>query len=1381
LRPLEAEDAGIFYGREAPTIEVLDRLRGLSEAPPPRFFVVLGASGAGKSSFLRAGLVPRLRRDDRHFLPLPIVRPERAALAGETGFLRSLEAALRRAGLRRTRAEVRAAVEAGAHAVRALLDELTDRARAQVADDRDRSLPLRLVLPVDQGEELFLAEGADEARAFLGLIGELAAEPASNLIVLLAIRSDSFEHVQTAPALEGLPAHTVSLPPLPKGAYQTVIEGPAARLRETRRRLRIEPALTAALLADVEAGTGKDALPLLAFTLERLYLEQGGDGDLTLAEYQAIGGISGSIDAAVERALEAADRDPAVPRDRAARLALLRRSLIPWLAGIDPETGAPRRRVARLAEIPAEARPLVEHLIAARLLSTDFSEATRERTVEPAHEALLRQWGLLQGWLKEDFTALTTLEGVKRAARDWEANARHADWLAHSAGRREEAEALLRREDLGPSFDAADRAYLDACRAADTARRDRELEEARQLAEARRRVVRRTRIGLVAASVLAVVAVATTLVAYNAMHRARKAHQVTGTVLAQADFSEGSRLGSDGQAGAGLAYLARAMRGGSLPAAARAWNILVGGPWTRLAASPMRHENWVLAVSFSRDGTRIVTSARDRTARVWDVATGKPITEPMRHADSVQTAAFSPDGTRIVTGSYDHTARVWDAATGRPLTQPIRHKDSVGAVAFSADGTQIVTGSDDETARIWHAASGRPLTEPMRHADSVRTAAFSPDGARIVTGSRDGTARVWDAGTGRSLTPPMRHERGVQHAAFSADGTRIVTGSSDFTARVWIAATGIAVTDPIRHQGLVTTVAFSPDSTQILTGSWDQTARVWDAVSGRPIGKPMRHDGPIESAVFGPQGLRVLTASSDGTARVWSAETGMPVTEPMRHSGPVTAAVFSPDGARIATASYDGTARLWAGGGAVVTERMRHEGYVVTVAFSPDSTRIVTGATDRTARVWAADTGVLLTEPMRHGNIVGAVAFSPDGDRILTTSWDHTARIWSTATGKPLTKPMWHDDRVVAAAFSPDGTRIVTASLDRTARIWDAATGRPLVEPMRHAAPVRAVAFSPHGTRIVTGAEDRTARVWDVATGALLSEAMRHAGTVETVEFSPDGTRIVTGSSDRTARVWDATTGAPRTDPMRHAGGVVLAATFDRDGVRILTRASDHAVRVWSARSGMLLNKPIRHAARVEAAAFSPDGTRIVTGSSDHTAQVWATADGRAVTEPLAHGGPVETAIFSPDGTRVVTGSWDRTARVWDVPAAAPPPWAADLAEALGGYRLNDQSVIEPLPDRDTHEIDFQRRAAEMTGDDAWTLLLRWLFTRPDQRTISPLSKLTVGEFVSRRLAEGTEESLREALRADPFNAEVRGRLGRRRPGVASPSLGAEQRRKVTR
>jgi hypothetical protein len=177
--------------------------------------------------------------------------------------------------------------------------------------------------------------------------------------------------------LEGVRQEAFSLPPIPKGEYAEVIKGPARRLEGTSRALKIDDALVQEVLTDVETGGAKDALPVLAFTLERLYGEYGASGHLKLEHYDALGRVKGSIEAAVERAFKAADADAKVPKDKEARLALLRRGLIPWLAGIDPDTGAPRRSVARFSEIPAEARPLIQHLVEQRLLATGRVEGCR--------------------------------------------------------------------------------------------------------------------------------------------------------------------------------------------------------------------------------------------------------------------------------------------------------------------------------------------------------------------------------------------------------------------------------------------------------------------------------------------------------------------------------------------------------------------------------------------------------------------------------------------------------------------------------------------------------------------------------------------------------------------------------------------------------------------------------------------------------------------------------------------------------------------------------------------------------------------------------------------------------------------------------------------
>jgi class 3 adenylate cyclase/tetratricopeptide (TPR) repeat protein len=489
LKPLETIDAGIFFGRDAPIAEGMERIRALSATGGTRLLVILGASGAGKSSYLRAGLLPQLEHDSGHFLPLPAIRPERSALLGENGLLGALEAVLPK----RTRAEIRATIRERAGVPRLLLEYRNAKARRREGDAEGVNAPA-VVLAIDQAEELFRVEGANESAALLEVIRDLATQDEPTVIVIFAIRSDSYDSLQHAKALEDLPQSALPLLPMPRTAFKEVIEGPARRFVNAGGKLTIEPQLTLRLLEDIDRSGSGDALPLLAFTLEQLFLEYRRAGALRLENYEEFGGLRGAISAAVERSFSRADADPRIPHDRKEREALLRRGLIPWLAGIDPDTKSPRRNIAQRRDIPEEARLLIDLLVEERLLTTD-SQTTRDQvtgaetqtiTIEPAHEALLRQWSLLERWLLEDFGLLATLEGIKRAARDWEANGSTEEWLTHQGLRLSEASALDDRPDLAAQLEPRDRAYLHACETREVdAAAEREKARVNELARAR--------------------------------------------------------------------------------------------------------------------------------------------------------------------------------------------------------------------------------------------------------------------------------------------------------------------------------------------------------------------------------------------------------------------------------------------------------------------------------------------------------------------------------------------------------------------------------------------------------------------------------------------------------------------------------------------------------------------------------------------------------------------------------------------------------------------------------------------------------------------------------------------------------------------------------
>ena len=250
------------------------------------------------------------------------------------------------------RADLRVAIQGGAIKLKPLLQTLADKATPTALDTGAKPKAPALILSIDQAEELFLAEAQDEAQPFLALLRDLLNEDRPAIIAVFTIRSDNYERLQLANELEDVRQEVLSLPPMPTGSYAEVVKGPAQRLDGTSRALKIDGGLIDALLADIEAGGAKDVLPLLAFILERLYGEYHAGGRSQLSHYNDLGRVKGSIEAAVERAFKAADADPAIPKDRAARLTLLRRGLIPWLAGIDPDTGSPRRRIARLQRFP---------------------------------------------------------------------------------------------------------------------------------------------------------------------------------------------------------------------------------------------------------------------------------------------------------------------------------------------------------------------------------------------------------------------------------------------------------------------------------------------------------------------------------------------------------------------------------------------------------------------------------------------------------------------------------------------------------------------------------------------------------------------------------------------------------------------------------------------------------------------------------------------------------------------------------------------------------------------------------------------------------------------------------------------------------------------
>ncbi|HEX4497026.1 MAG TPA: toll/interleukin-1 receptor domain-containing protein, partial [Thermoanaerobaculia bacterium] len=492
LKPVDVPDAGVFFGRDADLVRARDHLAELRDRGGRKLVVLLGASGSGKSSFLRAGLLPRLARDDRRFLPLPVIRPRGAAMWGDEGLLAALETAHRKAGLTATRAALRVDLEAGGAG---FLRRLADLRSASVRDLPEDAKPPTLVVPIDQAEELFTTVRGDrpgetdaaEAGLFLARLAEILRY-GPEALALATIRSDAYEPLQSSAALEGVPQVPFNLPPLAAGEYRSVIEGPTERVGEAGRPLTFEPGLAASLLADAQ---GADALPLLGFALERLYIEHGGDGAQTLADYEALGGVQGSIEAAVAEAFANPETEPRIPAVVAEREALLKRAFVPHLMGVNEANGEPVRRTARLNDLPEATRGLIDRLIDRRLLVVDrrvLESGAEETVIEVAHEALLRRWPTLRRLHDQERGALEIQQEITRAAAAWSQNGHGSDWLIHRGARLAEAEKVGSREDFATVFVGMSRVYLDACRQAEDAARDAESQRLARQRTMQRRV-----------------------------------------------------------------------------------------------------------------------------------------------------------------------------------------------------------------------------------------------------------------------------------------------------------------------------------------------------------------------------------------------------------------------------------------------------------------------------------------------------------------------------------------------------------------------------------------------------------------------------------------------------------------------------------------------------------------------------------------------------------------------------------------------------------------------------------------------------------------------------------------------------------------------------
>jgi WD40 repeat protein len=1273
LKSYDQEHSQLFFGREDEITELVQRV----DAQP--FLAVLGASGTGKSSLVKAGVLPRLEvRSDDFSRPAPAEATE-ASSEGSEPVATANQAYRVLPPMRPTDQPVRALAAllhagldpdpAGFGNPQGLADG--DDALAQViaywADGHPNE---RLVLTIDQFEELAtLCRDDAERERFLRLLTVAVQQQPAALRLIITLRTD-FEPQFTqagSPLAQLWQAGRYVVPPMDIEDLRQVIEGPASV-----RVLYFEPPeLVNDLIKEVIQTPG--ALPLLSFTLSELYVKyvQSGRDDRALsgADYQALGGVVGSLR---NRASEEYDR----LLDDAHR-ATMQRVMLRMVA-VEGGGELARRRVA-LSELDypteeenARVQAVLDRLVDARLLVRDTAEVPDgtkgEAYVEPAHDALVLAWDKLLRWKKEAEEYLPLQRRLAQATSEWSKAASETrsgllwdddprlpqveETLWPTGGRQTGLHGRLRwaRQLLLPRTDTpADTKWLN----------EAELAFAQDSVQARAQFWRRV---LSAATVFVLVLIAATAISLGLQSRAVKAETTAKAAEATAVVNE--QIAKNKQAEAieqgriGRHALAQQL-------AAQTQDALVNRKSDPSLALILARQ--ATLVTWQEPSDHYVTVDAERAlAAAIDAAPPYLMTLPRHgHADSVLSAAYSPDGRYLVTSSADQTARIWDASTGLEVRQLTGHAGPVNAATFSPDGTQIFTGGDDRTARIWDASTGLELRRFTGHTGAVSSAAYSPDGRQIVTASADQTVLIWDAATGQEVRTLSGHTGPTRSVAYSPDGKQIVTAGCDGMDQRGICQEG--------------------------------SARIWDATTGQEVVQLGGHIKGVNSAAYSPDGKQVVTAGCDGTsetgacvvgsARIWDAATGKEVRTLSGHAydsypSPILSAAYSPDGKTIVIVNTDQTVSIWdAAKGQEVRQLTGHNDGVNSAAYSPDGTQIVTASKDKTARIWDADTG----QDVRTlgGHTTHSAAYSPDGKQIVTAGCDRTdqtgacqegsALVWDVATGQEVRKLSGHTGSVNSVTYSPDGKQIVTASSDTTARIWDAATGREVHILSGHSAGVNSAVYSPNGKQVVTASDDQTARFWDAATGREVRTLSGHGCgdyygdcSVNSAAYSPNGKQIVTASSDQTARIWDAATGE-EVRKLSSDTGPVYSAAYSPNGKQIVTAGCeriDHSsclegsARIWDAATGQKVRTLNDHIDAVNSAAFSPDGKQIVTAGCDRkhwpsvceegSVRIWDAATGQEVRQLSGHTGVVLSVAYSPDGKQIVTASDDQTARIWD-------------------------------------------------------------------------------------------------------------------------------------